>query len=130
MGHIRKQTIYSSAIIYFGFIIGAFNLLILFPRLVGPEYLGLTKVIQDYAVILTSLAGLGFGSPFSRFSPYYNAYSKKGSNDDRNKRFAAQPAKEVIIHRDLYSFVVETDFIIDGPAYVHGRMKHPAQSAV
>jgi|GEM_PF-4176811 len=81
MGHIRKQTIYSSAIIYFGFIIGAFNLLILFPRLVGPEYLGLTKVIQDYAVILTSLAGLGFGSPFYRFSPFYNAYSKKGSND-------------------------------------------------
>lgn len=68
-------------VIYLGFLIGAFNLLILFPRFIPVEYMGLTKVIQDYSVLITSFASLGFIAPFFRFSPYFQKYTLTGRND-------------------------------------------------
>lgn len=81
MGTIRKHTIISSLVIYIGFVIGAFNLLVLFPRFIPVEYMGLTKVIQDYSMLLTSIAGLGFVAPFFRFNPYFQKYTTVGQND-------------------------------------------------
>ena len=43
--------------------------------------MGLTKVMQDYSIVLISLAGLGFVGPFFRFGPYYESYAKKGQSD-------------------------------------------------
>lgn len=43
--------------------------------------MGLTKVIMDYSVILTSFASLGFIAPFFRFQPYYAQYTEPGKND-------------------------------------------------
>jgi len=81
MGQIRKHTIFSSLIIYFGFLIGAFNILVLFPRFIPVEYFGLTKVIQDYSIALTAIASLGFIAPFFRFSPHYEKYTIAARND-------------------------------------------------
>jgi len=81
LGRIRRHTIVSSLIIYLGFLIGAFNLLILYPRFIPVEYMGLTKVVMDYSVILTSFASLGFIAPFFRFQPYYTQYTAPDKND-------------------------------------------------
>ncbi len=43
--------------------------------------MGLTKVIMDYSVILTSFASLGFIAPYFRFQPYYVQYTDPGKND-------------------------------------------------
>lgn len=43
--------------------------------------MGLTKVIMDYSVILTSFASLGFIAPYFRFLPYYAQYTAPGKND-------------------------------------------------
>ena len=45
------------------------------------EYIGLTRLIQDFAAMLTAFAGLGFAGPFYRFGPYFEKYSKPGGND-------------------------------------------------
>jgi len=81
MGQIRKHTIISSVVIYIGFVLGAFNLLVLFPRYIPVEYMGLTKVIQDYSVLIISIASLGFSAPFYRFNPYFQKYTIAGKND-------------------------------------------------
>ncbi len=81
MGQIRRQTIISSLIIYSGFLLGAFNLLYVLPKLLPVEYIGLTRLIQDFAAIMTAFAGLGFAGPFYRFGPYYEKYSKPSGND-------------------------------------------------
>ena len=81
MGQIRRQTLISSLIIYSGFLLGAFNLIYVLPRLLPVEYIGLTRLIQDFAAMLTAFAGLGFAGPFYRFGPYFEKYSKPGGND-------------------------------------------------
>ncbi len=68
-------------IIYFGFFIGIFNMLVLFPRYIPVEYMGLTKVIQDFSILLVAFASLGFTGPFFRFNPHYQKYSMAGRND-------------------------------------------------
>jgi len=68
-------------IIYFGFFIGVFNILVLFPRYIPVEYMGLTKVIQDFSILLAAFATLGFTAPFFRFNPHYQKYTLAGQND-------------------------------------------------
>lgn len=69
MGQIRRQTLISSLIIYSGFLLGAFNLIYVLPRLLPVEYIGLTRLIQDFAAMLTAFAGLGFAGPFTDLDP-------------------------------------------------------------
>ncbi|MEP7269578.1 MAG: hypothetical protein ABI844_18325, partial [Saprospiraceae bacterium] len=77
MGHIRRQTILSSIIIYIGFVLGAFNLIIVLPKILPIEIIGLTKFILDFSSLIISFAGLGFAGAFYRFSPYYEKYAQK-----------------------------------------------------
>jgi hypothetical protein len=55
MTTIRKQSIYSSIFIYIGFAIGAFNVLYLFPKYFTKEEFGLTRILVDIALILSTL---------------------------------------------------------------------------
>jgi len=43
--------------------------------------MGLTKVIQDFSILLASFASLGFTAPFFRFNPHYQKYTLAGRND-------------------------------------------------
>src|SRR5688572_11788067 len=81
MGVIQKQSIQSTAIIIFGFAIGAFNILILAPKVLTAEEFGLTRLITDAGITLATLCTLGCIPVINKFSPFYNGYLKPGKND-------------------------------------------------
>ncbi|HEY8397481.1 MAG TPA: lipopolysaccharide biosynthesis protein [Flavihumibacter sp.] len=64
-----------------GFTIGAFNMLVLAPKFLGPELLGLTRVISDAGITLATLATLGSIPVIYKFYPFYNGYLPPKKND-------------------------------------------------
>lgn len=81
MGIIQRQSIQSTALIMIGFTIGAFNMLVLAPKLLGPELLGLTRVISDASITLATMATLGSVPVIYKFYPFYNSYLTPKQND-------------------------------------------------
>ena len=76
MGSIRKQTIISSILVYFGFFIGAIN--IFFYTKIGnnhgaftAEQFGLTRIFFDYAQNMYAFSSLGIIPIIYKFYPYY-----------------------------------------------------------
>lgn len=76
MGSIRKQTIISSLLVYFGFFIGAIN--IFFYTKIGnqhgaftAEQFGLTRIFFDYAQNMYAFGSLGIIPIIYKFYPYY-----------------------------------------------------------
>ncbi|MBY0481225.1 MAG: oligosaccharide flippase family protein [Chitinophagaceae bacterium] len=76
MGNIRKQTIISSLLVYFGFFIGAVN--IFFYSKIGDhhgafttEQFGLTRIFFDYAQNMYAFSSLGVIPIIYKFYPYY-----------------------------------------------------------
>ena len=55
MGIIQRQSIRSTIGISAGFLIGAFNLLVLAPKFLTTEQLGLTRLITDLGITLATL---------------------------------------------------------------------------
>lgn len=82
MSTIRRQTIISSAVIYFGFALGLFNTY-LFTRQGGftPEQYGLTAMFIAIANIMFSVAALGMPAYITKFFPYYNDRLPVEKND-------------------------------------------------
>ncbi len=81
MGTIRKQSILSSIFIYIGFAIGAVNILFLFPKYFTPEEFGLTRILVDIALILSTLCTAGAIPIAFKFFPYYESRLDRKSND-------------------------------------------------
>src|SRR5690349_4039573 len=81
MGIIQKQSIQSTFIIVFGFAIGAFNIIILAPKVLSAEEFGLTRLITDAGITMASLCTLGCIPVINKFSPFYRSYLKPGKND-------------------------------------------------
>lgn len=82
MSQIRKQSIISSMVVYFGFAIGFFNTY-LFTREGGftqAEY-GLTGIFMAVANIMFSVANMGMPAYIYKFYPYYNDNLSKDKND-------------------------------------------------
>src|SRR5438045_8075940 len=75
MSTIRKQSIISSIIVYFGFALGLFNTY-LFTREGGftKEEYGLTGTFIAIANIMFSLASFAMPSYIGKFFPYYKAH--------------------------------------------------------
>ncbi|MEY3945490.1 MAG: hypothetical protein RJB03_196 [Bacteroidota bacterium] len=73
MGTIRKQSILSSLFIYIGFAIGAINILFLFPKYFTPEEFGLTRILVDIALILSTVCTAGAIPIGFKFYPYYSS---------------------------------------------------------
>lgn len=82
MSTIRRQSIISSLVVYFGFAIGAFNTY-LFTRKGGftPEQYGLTGMFMAVASIMYAIANLGIPSYISKFFPYYKEHLPNNKND-------------------------------------------------
>jgi O-antigen/teichoic acid export membrane protein len=73
MGNIRKQTIISSILVYFGFLIGLLNIY-LYSSKSGPftpEQFGLTRIFFDYAQNMFAFGALGMIPVIYKFYPYY-----------------------------------------------------------
>ncbi len=82
MSTIRRQSIISSAVVYFGFVLGFVNTY-LFTRQGGltKEQFGLTNTFIAFASIMFSVAGLGMPAYISKFFPYYKSHLPNKKND-------------------------------------------------
>ena len=77
---IQRQSILSTLVIYIGFAFGAVNLWLL-QKLIGADYYGLTKVVNDFSFIAAYFATLGSQALVAKFFPFYKYYLPKEKND-------------------------------------------------
>ncbi len=77
MGIVKRQGIKTSILVYIGFALGAFNILVLFPNFFTVEELGLTRVLTGTSVTFAQLCLLGIPAVMLKFYPYYKDYLPK-----------------------------------------------------
>lgn len=75
MGIIIRQSVTSTILTYLGVIIGYVNILILFPKYMSPEEVGLTRTIQDAAMLLVPFVQLGISQLTIKYFPRYHGKS-------------------------------------------------------
>jgi O-antigen/teichoic acid export membrane protein len=82
MSTIRRQSIISSIVVYFGFALGFLNTY-LFTRQGGltKEQFGLTQTFIAIASIMYSVSSLGMPTYVGKFFPYYKAHLPNKKND-------------------------------------------------
>lgn len=82
MGQIRRQTIFSSLVIYIGFIIGFINtyLYVKNGTFTTVQY-GLTRLFNDIGITFFSFASLGVTSYIYKFHPFYKQNLTRKEND-------------------------------------------------
>ncbi|PSR52448.1 hypothetical protein AHMF7605_02365 [Adhaeribacter arboris] len=80
MGIIKRQGIQNSIISYTGVLIGYINVMVLFPRILNVEQVGLTRVLPNIALVLAQLSALGFGSAGIKFFPFFRDKAKQHHN--------------------------------------------------
>ena len=78
MGIVIRQSAVSTSLSYAGVVIGYVNLLILFPRYMSPEEVGLTRIIQDAAMLMVPFAQLGTNQLIIRYFPEHKNKSQYG----------------------------------------------------
>jgi O-antigen/teichoic acid export membrane protein len=84
MGTIRKQAIYSSIVIYTGFLIGAVNTWLFIKSGSGaftPAEYGLTRLFFDVGQLMFTVASLGVLPAVYKFFPYYKDNLSTNEND-------------------------------------------------
>ena len=81
MGIIQKQSFKSSIYIFIGFVIGAVNILVLFPRFFSQGEIGLTRAMIDISLTLSILCTLGSLPVIYKLFPFYNDYTGPDKND-------------------------------------------------
>ena len=81
MGIIQKQGLKSSFYIMIGFVIGAINLLILFPLFFSKSDQGLVRAMIDIGATLSVFCTLGSLPVVYKFYPFYNQYLGPKKND-------------------------------------------------
>ena len=81
MGIIQTQSIRSTIAISIGFALGAFNLLVLAPKFLTTEQLGLTRLITDLGITMATLCTLGSLPVIYKFFPFYRSYLPPAKND-------------------------------------------------
>ena len=81
MGIIQKQGMKSSLFIMIGFVIGAFNLLVLFPYFFSKSDQGLVRAMIDIGATLSVFCTLGTLPVVYKFYPFYNQYLGPKKNE-------------------------------------------------
>ncbi|HTL10661.1 MAG TPA: polysaccharide biosynthesis C-terminal domain-containing protein [Chitinophagaceae bacterium] len=81
MGIIQKQSIRSTIGISIGFAIGAFNMLVLAPKVLSTEQLGLTRLITDLGITLATLCTFGSLPVIYKFFPFYKSHLPPKKNE-------------------------------------------------
>lgn len=82
MAGIRKQTIQSSIIVYFGFLVGAFNMYLYSMKgSFTTDEFGLTRLFIDFAQNIFAFASLGTIPVLYKFYPYYKDNLSHKNND-------------------------------------------------
>ncbi len=73
MGIIIRQSLISTILTYLGVVIGYINLLILFPKYMSPEEIGLQRTFQDAALLLVPFVQIGISQLTLRYFPQYKS---------------------------------------------------------
>lgn len=81
MGIIQRQSIKSSVIITAGFFLGAFNIMVIAPKILSADELGLTRIVTDVGLTLATFCTLGCVSIIYKFFPFYKNYLPAKKND-------------------------------------------------
>ena len=81
MGIIQKQGIKSSIFIMIGFVIGAINLLVLFPMFFSKNDQALVRAMIDIGATLSVFCTLGTLPVVYKFFPFYNHYLGPKKNE-------------------------------------------------
>ena len=81
MGSIRKQTIISSVLVYFGFVIGLINIYFYTAKtpfdfyksgnIFAPDQFAITRIFFDFGQIMFAFGSLGVIPVIYKFYPYY-----------------------------------------------------------
>jgi len=71
MGIIRKQSIGGMIFTYIGVILGFVNLIIITPKLLNTEEIGLLQLLVAISVIMSQVGSLGFMGVINRLFPYF-----------------------------------------------------------
>ncbi len=80
MSTIRRQSIISSSLVYFGFALG-FLYTLLFARGFTPSQYGLTSIFMALGSIMYYVGNLGVPTYIYKFHPYYRDYLAPRRND-------------------------------------------------
>ncbi len=72
MGVVLRQSIKGTLSNYIGVVLGAFTMLILFPKLLEPDQIGLIRVLQDIGILIASLSQIGIVNIIDRYYPYFH----------------------------------------------------------
>lgn len=76
MGEIKSQGIRNAVLTYIGIFIGFLNLLVIQPRFLSPEEVGLTRVLFSFSTLIATFIPLGIGNITTRFFPAFRDESK------------------------------------------------------
>jgi len=71
MGIVIRQSSISTALTFVGVGLGYLNVLYFFPLYLSPEQIGLTRVIQDFAMLLVPFAQFGLSQATLKFYPSF-----------------------------------------------------------
>jgi len=71
MGIVIRQSFRSTLITYTGAVLGALSVIWLFPLLLTPEQIGLTRLLLETSVIFAFFAQLGTANAVVRYFPYF-----------------------------------------------------------
>jgi len=85
MGIFLKQSFWTSIIIYLGVLLGFLNSLILFPKFLETEQIGLLRQIISAASLLLPLSAFGISATAIKFYPLY-----KNKFESKNEFFSIQ----------------------------------------
>lgn len=76
MGVIRRQGIKNTITSYAGIFIGFINLIIIQPRFLTPEELGLTRILYSFSLLVAMFVPLGIGNATIRYFPIFKDKDK------------------------------------------------------
>lgn len=71
MGIVIRQSFRGTLITYAGAVLGAITVVWLFPKVLTPEQIGLTRLLSETAVIFAFFAQLGTANAVVRYFPYF-----------------------------------------------------------
>jgi len=71
MGIVIRQSSISTALTFIGIGLGYLNVLYFFPLYLSPEQIGLTRVIQDFAMLMVPFAQFGISQATLKFYPSF-----------------------------------------------------------
>ena len=71
MGKVLRQSFWSTIVIYFGVLLGFINSIILFPKFLTTEQIGLIRQIISASTILIPIATFGVSSTYVKYYPLF-----------------------------------------------------------